>query len=134
MNGFREKMMRFMAGRRGIDQFSLALYILGFVLYLLALILSLPVLSLLSTAVWIYGLFRGFSRNIAKREAENRWFMGWFGPIAVKIKQAHVRFKNRKIYLYYRCPKCKCWLKLPRNVGEKHVTCGHCGASFTKKA
>ena len=37
-------------------------------------------------------------------------------------------------WLYYRCPQCRAWLRLPRNIGEKTVTCGKCGATFKKKA
>ncbi|MBR7041055.1 MAG: hypothetical protein IKI24_04350, partial [Clostridia bacterium] len=71
---------------------------------------------------------------LAAREKENRWFLGWFTPLRTKIKNAKVRFKNRHVYLYYRCPKCRAWLKLPRHIGEKTVTCSACGATFKKKA
>ncbi len=134
MSRFRMAMTRFMAGRRGLDQLSAALYALGLLLYILAIITGSSVLQILYLACLGYGLFRGLSRNIAARERENRWFLGKSLPLLTKFRQARVRFKNRRVYLYYRCPQCKSWLKLPRNVGEKHVTCGHCGASFDKKA
>ena len=134
MGRFRQGLIRFMAGRRGLDDLSMALFALGFLFWLLGLFLGGWLWTVLDIACFGYGIFRGLSRNINARERENRWFLGWFGPIVTKLRQARVRFKNRKIYLYYRCPKCKSWLKLPRNIGEKTVTCGHCGATFTKKA
>lgn len=134
MGKFRQSVIRFMAGRRGQDEFCLALFCTGLLFWLLHLILGGWLWALIYFACWGYGLFRALSRNIAARERENRWFLSKFGPIFTRIRQAYVRFKNRKIYLYYRCPQCKSWLKLPRNVGEKTVTCGHCGASFNKKA
>ena len=134
MGRFQQSLIRFMAGRRGQDQFCIALFAVGLVFWLLSAIFGSFVFSLLSVAAWGYGIFRGFSRNIPARERENQWFLKRFGGIITKVKQAYVRFKNRKIYLYYRCPQCKSWLKLPRNIGEKNVTCGHCGANFNKKA
>ena len=134
MNNFKARLYRFMAGRRGMDQFSMALYVAGLVLYILALFTRIGLFNLLSLAAWIFAIYRAFSRNIARREKENRWFLSKYQPLKKRVSQAWVRFKNRKIYKYYRCPKCKSWLKLPRNVGEKTVTCGHCGATFIKKA
>ena len=134
MGRFQQGMIRFMAGRRGQDQLCVALFCIGLLFWLLSVIFGSYFLSLVSLAFWGYGIFRGFSRNIAAREIENQWFLRHFGAIGVKIRQAYVRFKNRKVYLYYRCPQCKSWLKLPRNIGEKNVTCSHCGANFNKKA
>ena len=134
MGKFRQSMIRFMAGRRGQDEFCLALLGTGLFFWLLRLITGFGLFGLIYLACWIYAVFRMLSRNIAARDKENKWFLSKFGPIAIRIKQAYTRFKNRKIYLYYRCPQCRSWLKLPRNVGEKTVTCGHCGATFNKKA
>ncbi|MBO7384815.1 MAG: hypothetical protein J6U63_00570 [Clostridia bacterium] len=134
MSKFKAWLYRFMAGRRGMDQFGMALYVTGLVLYILALFTRLGILNLLSLAMWIYAIYRAFSRNLARREKENRWFLAKYQPLKRRVSQAWVRFKNRKVYKYYRCPKCKSWLKLPRHVGEKTVTCGKCGATFTKKA
>ncbi|MBR5379104.1 MAG: hypothetical protein IK140_01070 [Clostridia bacterium] len=134
MSKFKAWLYRFMAGRRGMDQFGMALYVTGLVLYILALFTRFGILNLLSLAMWIYAIYRAFSRNLVRREKENRWFLAKYQPLKRRVSQAWVRFKNRKVYKYYRCPKCKSWLKLPRHVGEKTVTCGKCGATFTKKA
>ena len=134
MSKFKAWLYRFMAGRRGMDQFGMALYVTGLVLYILALFTRLGILNLLSLTMWIYAIYRAFSRNLVRREKENRWFLAKYQPLKRRVSQAWVRFKNRKVYKYYRCPKCKSWLKLPRHVGEKTVTCGKCGATFTKKA
>lgn len=134
MGSFKNALYRFFSGRRGLDQLSTALLILSIVLSLLSSILRLGILSTLSMAAWIYGLFRMLSKNIPAREKENQWFLSKYTPVQTNVKQAHIRFKNRKIYLYYRCPNCRAWLKLPRNIGEKTVTCGKCQATFKKKA
>lgn len=134
MGSFKSALYRFFSGRRGLDQLSVALLVVSIILSLLSSILRLGILSTLSMVSWIYGLFRMLSKNIPAREKENQWFLSKYTPVQTNIKQARIRFKNRKVYLYYRCPNCRAWLKLPRNIGEKTVTCGKCQATFKKKA
>ena len=134
MDKFRQGLIRFMAGRRGQDEFCLALFGVGLFFWLLSLFTGWWLFQLVYMLCWIYGIFRGLSRNIAARERENRWFLSKFGPLMKSLRQAWTRYKNRKVYLYYRCPQCKSRLKIPRNIGEKTVTCSHCGATFNKKA
>lgn len=134
MQKFKLALARFFYGRRGMDQLGMFIYFAGLILYILSLILNWGLLNLISVAMWIYGLFRMFSKNLYKREAENRAFLNWFNPIKRNAQQAITRFKNRKVYKYFRCPKCKSWIKMPRGIGEKTVTCGKCGESFRKKA
>ena len=134
MGSFKNALYRFFYGRRGMDQLGFALLIASLVLSLLSSILRIGILSLVSMAAWIYALYRMLSKNISAREKENQWFLSKYTPVASSVKQARVRFKNRKIYLYYRCPNCKAWLRLPRNIGEKTVTCGKCQSTFKKRA
>ncbi|MBQ3078774.1 MAG: hypothetical protein IJC48_02075 [Clostridia bacterium] len=134
MNKFQNSMYRFFIGRRGTDQLTFALLITAVILSLISSIFGLLIGSILSTAMWIYSLFRMLSKNIPAREKENQWFLSKYTPVSMYLKQAKVRFQNRKVYLYYHCPQCKAWLKLPRHIGEKTVTCGKCGATFKKKA
>jgi len=124
-------LQRFFYGRRGLDQLGIALYAVALVL---SLFMRSGILSYLPLAVWVYALYRMLSKNLTARAKENEWFLTKYNPIKTSVKQAVARFKNRKIYKYYRCPQCKSWLKLPRGIGEKNVTCGKCGASFKKKA
>lgn len=125
---------KFFAGRNGVDALGWALFVLILILNLSFSFTRLAILYYLGMAGWIYMIFRMLSRNIDKRRRENDWFLSRYTPVKTSLYQARVRFKNRKIYLYYRCPQCKAWLKMPRHIGEKHVTCGKCGAQFTKKA
>lgn len=134
MNSFTMWLYRFMQGRRGTDELSVASYLTGLAMWVLNLFIRSSILGIISTALWVWGIFRMLSRNIPARERENRWFLGWFAPLKTKIKNARTRFKNRHVYLYYHCPQCKAWLRLPRNIGEKTVTCSACGATFKKKA
>ena len=127
-------LVKFMAGRRGADELSLALLIAGALLSLLSTILHTPVLSLLSMAVYIYTLFRMFSRNLEKRHAENVAFLKFWNGMTSGIRQFFNRLKNMKKYKYFKCPECKSRLRLPRGVGEVTVTCGKCHHPFKQKA
>ena len=125
---------RFMAGRRGADEFSLALLIGGMVLSLLGNLINWPILSLLSIAAYVYCAFRMLSRNLQKRYAENQKFVTTWKRSTSAIRQWWARLRNIRKYKYYRCPQCKSWLRLPRKVGEVTVTCGSCKHQFKKRA
>ena len=127
-------LVKFMAGRRGADELSLAMLIGGALLSLLGTVLHTPVLSLLSMAIYIYTLFRMFSRNIEKRYAENAAFLKLWNGMTSGIRQFFNRLKNMKKYKYFKCPECKSRLRLPRGVGEVTVTCGKCHHAFKQKA
>ena len=127
-------LVKFMAGRRGADELSLAMLIGGALLSLLGTALHMPVLSLLSMAIYIFTLFRMFSRNIEKRYAENAAFLKLWNGMTSGIRQFFNRLKNMKKYKYFKCPECKSRLRLPRGVGEVTVTCGKCHHAFKQKA
>ena len=91
-------------------------------------------LNVLSTAGWIWALWRLLSRNKQKRYAENQWFLARWATIKTPVMQAVARFKNRKKYVYFTCPQCHMKLRLPRGVGQGTVKCSKCGHSFEKKA
>ena len=130
----RERITRFMAGRRGADELSLALLIAGLVLSMLSGLVFLPILTLLSFAAYVYSIYRMLSRNVEKRYAENQKFLTLWRRVAASVRQWWVRLKNIRKYKYYRCPQCKAWLRLPRKVGEVTVTCGSCHHQFKQKA
>ena len=124
----------FMAGRYGGDQLSRVQVWTGFILYILAIFTRIGLLSYLGLAMYIWAFFRIFSRNVEKRAAENRLYLDKTANARRSATQAMNRFKNRKQYKYFKCPNCKSYLKLPRNVGEVTVTCGKCRHQFRKKA
>ena len=129
-NSFRS----FMTGRHGSDQLSFALLMAGIVLSLLSSITGIMVFYYLGLAGYVWAIFRMFSRNTAKRFAENQKYMNFRRNFKSNISQFFVRLKNMKKYRYFRCPECKARLRLPRKVGEVTVTCGKCRHQFRQKA
>ncbi len=141
---FKQALRSFMEGRNGADHLSMALLWLGLISYLLGSILGAVnvavvsllgfLLSILGLAAYILCIFRIFSRNRDKRAAENRRYLNWSQKRRTAMKQARMRFKNRKKYKYFRCPGCRAWLRLPRGTGMVTVTCSRCHNSFTQKS
>ena len=125
---------KFMSGRRGADELSMALLIAGVVLSMLSGILGLRILYVLSLVVYIFALYRMFSKNIQKRYAENVAFLKFWRGGSSSVRQFFNRLKNMKKYKYFKCPECQSRLRLPRGVGEVTVTCGKCRHAFKQKA
>ena len=125
---------RFMAGRHGADEFSLALLIFGLILSILSSFTGFALLSLLGMAAYIWSIFRMFSRNTAKRSAEYQKYLSAWTNFKNSTRQFWVRLKNSRNYKYFKCPQCHSRLRLPRKVGEVTVTCGKCHHSFKQKA
>lgn len=125
---------KFMQGRHGADEFSLALLIFGLLLSIVASLSGWGLLSILGMAVYIWSIFRMFSRNNEKRYAENQKYLAFWKRTTNSVRQFWVRLKNSKQYKYFKCPQCHARLRLPRKVGEVTVTCGKCHHAFKQKA
>lgn len=139
LNKLRAGIFRFMQGRHGPDQLALAMLWTSLGLNLLAVLFSAvswlsTLLSLLGFVLLVLCFYRILSRNDAARGAENRKYLSWVYPMRTRLKQARVRFENRKTYTYFSCPGCKCRMRLPKSVhGVVRVTCKSCGRVFEKK-
>lgn len=125
---------KFMTGRHGADELSLALLIFGLISSLFASFTGLGVLSLLGMAAYIWSMIRMFSRNNEKRHNENQKYLNFKKNFTGNAKQSWVRLRNSKQYKYFKCPQCHSRLRLPRKVGEVTVTCGKCKHAFKQKA
>lgn len=125
---------RFMSGRHGADQLSLALLIVGLALSLISTFTRFMLFYWLGMAAYIFGVFRMFSRNEAKRSEENTRWVNFWEKVKMECRQFFTRIKNIRKYRYFRCPECKARLRLPRKVGEVTVTCGKCHHQFKQKA
>lgn len=134
MNRIKAGLYRFMSGRYGADQLSMTALWTAIILSVLGSLTGLSFLGLLSTALFVWTLFRMLSRNLVRRRLENDKYQRLIAPVSTWFHQARTRFKLRKQYLYFRCPQCKSMLKLPRKVGEVTMTCGKCNHQFKKKA
>ena len=125
---------KFMQGRHGTDNLGMFTLVAGLALSLLSMFTGSGLLSALGLVLYIITLFRMFSRNNEKRQAENRKYIDLTSNWKTKFQQWKKRMANRKNYKYFKCPKCKAMLRLTRGCGEKDVTCPRCQNQFKQKA
>ncbi|HJA81076.1 MAG TPA: zinc-ribbon domain-containing protein [Candidatus Mediterraneibacter intestinipullorum] len=134
----KEKLIRFMQGRYGIDQLSKFLLLSGLVAVVASSVFVNNIVGLifyiLGWALVIFCYFRAFSRNVQKRYAENQVFL----TKTYRVRSFFHRQKNiwqqRRVYHIYTCPSCKQKIRIPRGKGRIEVRCPKCGATFIKKS
>ena len=118
-NKIRDGISRFMAGRYGMDQLGMALLVAALVFVFLSrfvyTLLGIAALALLGFAV-----YRTYSRNIERRTRENTWFLHLLDPL-----------RDRE-HRYFRCPKCRQKVRVPRGKGKIAIRCPKCGERFER--
>ena len=131
----KDKVLRFMYGRDGVDQFSKCLVVLGILFLLLSgFTRNGGIFYLLSLAILVYSYFRMFSRNHSKRYAENQLYLKYTAGIRKKISAIRYGFSQRKHYHIYKCPSCGQKIRIPRGKGKIEIRCPKCNAHFIKKS
>lgn len=130
----KEKLYRFMVGRNGVDQFSRFLIYLALVLVILDLLVGgTGIFYGAGLAVMIYSYYRVFSKKLEKRRAENSKYLRAKNKFVYRFRSWRERMKQRKDYVFFRCPSCKAMLRVPRGKGKIRVTCRKCGNAFERK-
>ena len=118
-------MRHFMAGRYGTDKLNM--YILGAGVIVCLLTMFIPyaladlILTVISYALMIWAITRTFSRNTYKRYQENKRFLLFLEQL-----------KDRE-HKYFKCPKCRQSVRVPKNKGKIAITCPKCRERFIKK-
>ena len=123
-----------MYGRYGSDQLNIVLLVFAVILSLLNTVLAVflyksvvyvrfiyPLIYIFVAVLLFFILFRCLSRNIAKRRKENQRYL-----------QLSIRLRDRR-NRYFRCPKCKQAVRVPRNKGKISIRCPKCGEKFIRK-
>ena len=137
---FGDKFKKFMYGRYGVDQFGKDMVILGVSLSVLSMLLNwfnIPlittVLSLVSTTLIVYIIYRTFSKNINRRVMENNKYLGKKNRFLTICRFNITRLKDSKEFVYIKCPNCKKFSRVPRGRGKIKITCRVCKTQFNKK-
>ena len=89
---------------------------------------------LFSAALLILAIFRMFSRNTAKRAAENRVFMKFWNPVKNWFQYLWLSVRYCKKNRYFLCPHCGRIACVPRGTGKVTITCKSCRTKYDKKA
>lgn len=130
----KEKFMRFMYGRYGVD--TLGKYSLGAGLatMVLSIVFDSYTLSLLSWFFIILTYFRMFSRNLYKRSSENQTFLNKTYKLRTRFGKQKNMMAQRKTHHIYRCPGCKQKIRVPRGKGRIEIRCPKCHTTFIKNS
>lgn len=129
---FMQKLQKFLYGRYGTDKLNLFLLVICLVLSFCGLLFFQP-LYWLADLLLLYVLFRTFSRNIPARQRENQAFLKLWSPVENWFRFQKRRFSERKVYKYFKCPKCRQRLRAPKGRGKIEVTCQKCHNVFQTK-
>ena len=137
MRRFRDKLISFMYGRNGMDSFNSFLFKLYLILLVSLWILSIfvhPIIyyvwSSCLSVLAIYIIFRLFSKNIVKRQIENRNFINVSSQFKAYSNLNKSKIRDRKTHVYKKCPYCKAVLRLKKIKGKHRAACPRCGKSF----
>ena len=135
----KEKFMRFMQGRNGVDQF--ARFTMG--VALAAIVLTLftgtrngigAFLDLFGMAAIVYTYFRIFSKNISKRYQENQKYLQMTDKLRTRFQKEKRMMSQRKDYHIYSCPGCGQKIRIPRGGFKKvEIECPKCHTKFIKR-
>ena len=117
----------------GNDELNKLLNILTVVICLISFIPPLRFLYFIALFLLIYTTYRSFSKNIYKRRAELDKYLALKNKIKARRAFRRLVRRERKEYLYFRCPYCKEYLRVPRGRGKILVTCRVCHKKIDKK-
>lgn len=126
---------RFMIGRYGMDQLSIALLLFWLFLSIISRFIrynQIIVVLYVIIAVLVY--YRIFSKNISKRYQENMKFLKYWNPLKNKFNNTIKNLKNARYYRYYKCTNCKQMLRVPKGKGKISITCPKCKITMIKKS
>ncbi len=135
----KEKFMKFMHGRYGVDGF--ARFTMGAALVCVFVSVFFQkgstigaLLNTLGLAAIIYTYFRILSRNISRRYAENQKYLSMTSKLRLSFNREKSMMQQRKTHHIYTCPGCGQKIRIPRGSGKKvEIDCPKCHTKFIKK-
>ena len=141
------KLSNFMQGRYGIDALNVPILILSCICTFLGTICWSVVLRLIGFLLIVWLVCRALSKNHAARRREldayynlKNKFFSWKRNFSIRKEQRSIRKEQKairkeqkKFKCYFKCPKCKAELSVPKGKGKIQITCKKCGHKFIKK-
>ena len=133
----REKLAKLMYGRYGVDQLGRAMLIFALVLCVLSLFVPRRlsgIIYYISLILIILMYIRMFSKNIQKRYQENNKYLSLKASFLRKFQREKEIFSQRRFYHFYRCPRCRQRIRIPRGKGRIEIRCPKCSQTFIKRS
>ena len=126
LNDMRRGFNRWMIGRYGADELSVFMFRAAIVIMLLSCIPKLNSLSILAWVVALIGMYRSFSKKITARGRERDIYLKLLGRFKSRINTYKLIWRDRNTYKYFKCPKCKSFVRVPKGKGNIEITCTKC--------
>ena len=135
----REKLLKFMEGRYGVDAFARFTMIVALACIVISIFFPgrSAVGALLNTVgliAIIYTYFRMFSRNIQKRYRENEKYLSMTSGIRQRLRREKNIMQQRRTHHIYTCPSCGQKIRIPRGKGRIEIDCPKCHTKFIKNS
>ena len=146
----REKFMRFMQGRYGVDELGRFMTGLLLVVIILDMFTRSKIMNILFWVLFVLIYYRMFSKNWSKRQLENQKYLNikyklhtkWCqitkkqggNSTAQMVNKFKYDMEQKKKYHIYKCPKCKQKIRIPRGKGKIAISCPKCHNEFIKRA
>lgn len=134
MEKLREKLLRFMAGRYGMDPLGQFLLCATAALLLVNAFTHSQALRILALLGLVCLYWRMLSRNISRRSQENQAFLSLSFRLRERFKGLTFRFQEGRRYRIFRCPGCGQKVRIPRGHGRVSIRCPKCGREFIKRS
>lgn len=131
---FRDRIIRFMQGRNGPDQYSRFLLVAGLILAIISRLNKGLILYIVAILLFLYSYIRMFSKNISKRYVENQKYLYYEEKVKKYFKGLGSTFKQRKTHRIFKCPSCKQKIRIPKGKGKIEITCPKCRTKFVRKS
>ena len=126
------KINMFMYGRNGVDAFNRFLLITALVINLIAYLPYLSLLTLVSSGILAYCIFRTLSKNLYKRQSENAKYLNIQNKFLRDKNTRKKMWAERKTHKYFKC-KCGTRLRVPKGKGKIEITCPKCKTKIIKR-
>ena len=120
-------------GRNGFDDLARTCNVLAILLIVVNIFAQSTVIYIIWAVLFLYSLFRIYSRNISKRYAENQKFLAVTEAPRRYLKLLKLQWRDREYSRYYICPKCKQQIRVPKGKGRIEIRCPKCSERFIKK-
>ncbi len=134
----KNRLMKFMQGRYGADQFGNFLILAAVAVLFLGMLCDSPTIrslfAVMAALTVFYAYFRILSRNCQKRYSENMRYLKCVNSIKLFFTRKISHMKQRRTHHIYKCPQCGQSIRVPKGKGRIAITCPKCQNEFIKKS
>lgn len=124
------RMQQFMIGRYGVDELTRFLTITSCIMLILSCFSALRFLYLPALLIMGWSIYRSYSRNIYKRQAERNKYLQIRNRVRSRRSLQKRKFAERKTHKYIKCPSCSKTFRVPRGKGKIRIRCPFCGTEI----